>query len=118
MKKYLISVNGKSFEVEVEELKASQVATPAVKIESAPEPVATPTPPVSHGEDVTAPMPGSIHKILVNTGDRVNAGDVLLILEAMKMENEIVSPIDGSVLKIARSEGSNVNTSDLLIVIG
>lgn len=66
---------------------------------------------------IEAPMPGNIWKILVSEGDAVKSGDVLLILEAMKMENEIVAPGDGKVVSITTSEGSAVNTGDRLIII-
>ena len=66
---------------------------------------------------VEAPMPGNIWKIVANEGDEVKSGDVLLILEAMKMENEIVAPRDGKVVKITTTEGATVNTGDKLVII-
>lgn len=75
-------------------------------------------PVVSEGQEIIeSPMPGNIWKILVSEGDTVKSGDVLLILEAMKMENEIVSPIDGKVVSISTSEGSPVNTGDTLAIV-
>jgi len=130
MRKFVINVNGNSYEVEVEEVKgvaqtkeqSAPVARPA-----APTPVAasapTPAPAkkevaVSAGQEVIeAPMPGSILKVLVSEGQVIKAGDILLILEAMKMENEILSPRDGKVVKVATSAGTSVNSGDKLIVL-
>lgn len=128
MKKFLINVNGNSYEVEVEEITTGEVvsrqvapvstpaSTPVAPAKSVPEVKKEIT--VSAGQEVIeAPMPGNIWKILVSEGDIVKSGDVLLILEAMKMENEIVAPRDGKVISIATSEGSTVNTGDKLVII-
>lgn len=132
MKKFNITVNGKSYEVEVEEVGAPASSTPkaapkapaapaaaapapkaAPKAEAKPAPVAA-----SAGQEVVeAPMPGNIWKVLVKEGQEVKEGDVLLILEAMKMENEILSPKDGVVSKLATSEGAAVNTGDQLVIL-
>jgi len=126
MKKFLIKVNGNQYEVEVEEVKDGSVAAePAV---SAPAPSVAPkaapkaaTAPkknnaVSAGsEKVTAPMPGTILGVKVNSGDAVKKGEVLLILEAMKMENEIVAPNDGTIASINVSKGTAVNAGDVLL---
>ena len=140
MKKFNVTVNGKSYAVEVEEVGAGQggftyapvqqapVAAPAPKAapasapQAAPAPVAAPAPkapagPVS-GELMTAPMPGTILDIKVAEGQSVKAGDIILILEAMKMENEIVSPKDGVVNKIHTSKSTTVSTGDPLVTIG
>ena len=138
MRKFIIKVNGNSYEVEVEEVGAvkevsipvAQVATPSPAPTSAPSPAPTPAPKaaepkvekkevvVSPGQEVIeAPMPGNIWKIEVKEGDSVKAGDVLLILEAMKMENEIVAPRDGVVASINTTEGAQVNTGDKLLVL-
>lgn len=130
MRKFIINVNGNSYEVEVEEVggvvsapkaasKAAPVATPAAA-PSAPKaaPKAAPAVAASAGQEVVdAPMPGNIWKILVKEGQEVKSGDVLLILEAMKMENEIVAPRDGVVASLTTSEGAAVNTGDKLVIL-
>lgn len=130
MRKFIINVNGNSYEVEVEEVggvvsapkaapKAAPVATPAAA-PSAPKaaPKAAPAVAASAGQEVVdAPMPGNIWKTLVKEGQEVKSGDVLLILEAMKMENEIVAPRDGVVASLTTSEGAAVNTGDKLVIL-
>ena len=131
MKKFNITVNGKSYEVEVEELGgavSAPVSRPAAPVASAPKaapapaaaPKAAPAPaPVAgDGEVVASPMPGTILDIKVNVGDTVASGAVLLILEAMKMENEIMAPVAGTVKSITVSKGASVNSGDVLVVIG
>lgn len=133
MRKFIINVNGNSYEVEVEEVKggstAPRVAQPAPQAAPA-APVATPAAAqpapvlkkeavVSAGQtSIEAPMPGSILRINVKEGETVKSGQVLLILEAMKMENEIISPVDGKVVSIPTPAGSVVNAGDKMIVIG
>lgn len=130
MKKFNITVNGKSYEVEVEELGGAPsapisrpaatprpAAAPAPKAAAAPAPKpAAPAP--AGGNTITAPMPGTVLDIKVNVGDTVSNGDVLLILEAMKMENEIMAPADGKVVSVNVSKGASVNAGDVLIVLG
>lgn len=138
MKKFNVTVNGESFEVEVEDLnpgqaaaavQAAPVAPPtAPVVESAPEPKPEPKPQPkaaapkasapAGGGTVTAPMPGNVWKVLVNVGDKVNEGDALVILEAMKMENEIPAPCGGTVKEIAVEEGQAVAKDAVLVVIG
>lgn len=132
MKKFNITVNGKSYEVEVEELggvasaPVSRPAAPAAPVVSAPKaapapaaaPKAAPAPVAGDGEVVASPMPGTILDIKVNVGDTVASGTVLLILEAMKMENEIMAPVAGTVKSISVSKGASVNSGDVLVVIG
>ena len=115
MKKYRVTINGTAYEVELEELTAASV--PAAK---AAAPVAAPTPaaaPAAGDEAVTAPMPGTILAVNVAVGDTVKKGDVLMILEAMKMENEINSPRDGKIVAVNTSKGSMVESGAQLCVI-
>jgi biotin carboxyl carrier protein len=129
MKKFSIKVNGVAYDVEVEEtgsVSAPATSVPAAAPSPAAAPAAAPTPaaapaaaPASTGaagsESVKAPMPGTILSINVAVGDAVKKGQVLLVLEAMKMENEIVSPVDGTVASVNTSKGSSVNAGDLLV---
>lgn len=130
MRKFLINVNGNSYEVEVEEVKdgapvsapapaaaqapvSKPVATPA----AAPKPAATPAAVPAGASTVNAPMPGTILRIDVKAGDSVKKGQVLCILEAMKMENEIMSGVDGTVASVAVNQGDSVNTGQVLIAL-
>ena len=129
MKKYIINVNGNQYEVEVEEVTNGEStierpvsipqAKPASKVKTAPKPVEEKKEVVvSEGAEVVeAPMPGTILSIDVNEGDMVKSGQVLVILEAMKMENEILAPRDGKVANIGVTKGASVNTGDKLVVI-
>jgi len=110
MKKYMIKLNGKEYEVEIEEVTEEQMSP---VISSASEP----TPAVGNGEPVVAPMPGNILAIQVELGKRVKKGQTLVILEAMKMENEIVAPVDGVVTNIAISKGQTIETGAPLVHI-
>jgi biotin carboxyl carrier protein len=133
MKKFLITVNGNQYEVEVEEVRdGSAAAQPAVQARpaatvtqaapaapaSAPAPAKADKAVPAGATTITAPMPGTILNVNVNTGDVVKRGQVLLILEAMKMENEIVSPADGNVLSVNVAKGASVNAGDVLISMG
>ena len=131
MKKYKINVNGQSYEVEVEEISGEitpVVSAPAPKVSapkvsapkvSAPK-VSAPKIPVAStgGEEINAPMPGKILQLKVKEGDSVSEGDTLLILEAMKMENEIFANTSGSIKKINVSANDMVDTGDVLLIIG
>jgi glutaconyl-CoA/methylmalonyl-CoA decarboxylase subunit gamma len=133
MKSYKISVNGQSYDVTVEETGASyapaaapapRAAAPAVAaapVATAPAPAA-PAPARSGGGvgsvHVKSPMPGTLLSYKVAEGETVAAGQVLLILEAMKMENEIVAPAAGKVVALCAGEGASVNTGDVLVEIG
>ena len=129
MRQFNITVNGVSYQVSVEETGAAapvvQAPVPAPVQASAPTsaPVAAPAPaaaaaPIAEGTKVSAPMPGTVLDLKCAVGDTVKKGDVLLILEAMKMENEIASPADGAVKQVAVEKGASVNSGDVLIVIG
>ncbi len=136
--KYNVTLNGKIYEVDVTESDAVvtgvtqvpvAVAAPAVAPVSvapvaAPEapaeaPAAAPAvaPVSADGTQVKAPMPGTILAVKKNVGEAVKAGDVIVVLEAMKMENDIVAPCDGTVKSINAPKGSTVNTDDVLAVI-
>ena len=127
--KYVVTLNGKNYEVEVEETDAVITAvTDAAP--AAPVAAAAPTAPAAarapaaapaaaaDGQKVLSPMPGTILSVNVSVGSAVKAGEVILILEAMKMENEIVAPCDGTVKQLAVQKGSTVATDALLAVVG
>ncbi len=130
--KYVVTLKGKNYEVEVEKTEATVISVtdaPAVAVaapapvavpavEASPAPVAAPAPVAGDGEKVLAPMPGTILGVKVNVGDAVKAGDVVVVLEAMKMENDIVAPCDGTIKQILVQKTSTVNTDDVLAVIG
>ena len=124
--KYVVTLNGKNYEVEVTECDAVLLnVTDAV---AAPAPVAAPAQPVAaapaaaptvagDGTKVPSPMPGTILSVSVSVGQAVKTGDVLMVLEAMKMENDIVAPCDGTIKQLLVSKGSTVNTDDILAVL-
>ena len=120
MKKFNITVNGQAYEVEVEEVGGA--ATPraaAPKAAPAPAPAAAPAATAAAGETaIAAPMPGKVLKVNVTVGQAVNAGDNLLILEAMKMQNEILADCGGTVKAINAQVGANVQAGDTLVIIG
>lgn len=134
MRKFNITVNGNTYEVEVEEIggaapapaarpaaqaapaPAPKAAAPAQKPAAAPK--AAPKAAPVGGSSVTAPMPGTILDIKVKEGDTVKSGQVLVILEAMKMENEIMAPADGKVVSVNVVKGASVNAGDALVVLG
>ncbi|MBP6142853.1 MAG: biotin/lipoyl-binding protein [Proteocatella sp.] len=130
MKKFNVKVNGNSYEVEVEEIKdgvqpvAPAVQRPAAAPAPAPAaPTAAPAPKaapvaVAGAGTVSAPMPGTVLDIMVKEGDVVKSGQVCVILEAMKMENELPAPCDGTVKSVNVTKGASVNTADVLVVIG
>ena len=123
--KYVVSLNGKNYEVEVTESEAvltKVTDTPVQAPAATPVQPAAPVPaaaasPVSGGTNVISPMPGTILSVNVTVGQAVKAGDVLMVLEAMKMENDIVASADGTVRQLLVSKGSTVNTDDVLAVI-
>ena len=131
--KYKITLKGRTYEVEVEagqamllsEYEAIAPSAPAAPVAAAPvaaapaAPAAAAAPAVTGaGEAVNAPMPGTILRVNVTQGQAVKEGDVLCVLEAMKMENEIMAPKSGTVTQVVVSKGASVNTGDALVVIG
>lgn len=124
MKTYNITVNGVTYVVDVEEVGASATAAPVAAPAAAPAPAApkaTPAAPKAAGKAgsvaVKAPMPGNIMKVNVKVGDAVKKGDVLCILEAMKMENEIFAPADGTVASVEVAQGATVATDAVLVTL-
>ena len=132
--KYKVTLKGRTYEVEVEAgeailldeyeaiapsapAAASAAAPAAAPAAAAPAPAAAPVV-TGAGEPVNAPMPGNILTVNVTSGQAVKAGDVLCVLEAMKMENEIMAPKDGTVTQVLVSKGANVDTGAPLVVIG
>ncbi len=121
MKNYRITVNGTAYDVAVEELGATAASTPV----AAPAPAAAPAPkaaaPAASGAagsvKVAAPMPGKILAIKANNGQAVKKGEVIMILEAMKMENEITAPEDGTVASINVGVGDSVESGDTLATL-
>ena len=107
MKKYRVNVNGTAYEVEIELIDANAVASAPAK-EAAPAAAPAPTAAPAGGQAINAPMPGTILKVNVQNGQAVKKGDVLMILEAMKMENEIMAPCDGTVAGVAVAQGATV----------
>jgi biotin carboxyl carrier protein len=125
MRKYIVTVNGKKYEVEVEEVGAAAsapaaVGNNAVKEEVKREEIKQETAaarPTGGRITVKAPMPGTILDIKISKGQSVKKGDVMFILEAMKMENEIMAGEDGVVVDIAVTKGTAVNTDDILATL-
>ena len=120
MKEYTITVNGVAYDVTVDEKgNGGTSVAPAAPAAKAAAPAATPVPaqkaPQAGNISVTAPMPGKILSIKVKEGDSVHSGDVLLVLEAMKMENDIVAPKDGTVVSINTKVGDSVESAQVLI---
>ena len=130
--KYKVTLNSKVYEVEVEEGTAMLVdeyeaympAPAPAPVAAAPVPAAAPAPapapaaaPQAAGEVVASPLPGTVLQVKVSAGEAVKAGQLLLIIEAMKMENEVLAPRDGTVAQIVAAKGATVNTGDALIVL-
>ncbi|MCP4338435.1 MAG: biotin/lipoyl-binding protein [Desulfobulbaceae bacterium] len=131
MKMFRVVVNGSEYKVGIEELAEESTSQP-VQTKAAPTPKpaqpkptakAQPKPapakadPAAAGGTVVAPMPGTVLQVTVNTGDNVTKGQTLLVLEAMKMENEIMAPADGVVQEVNVTQGVSVNAGDILIVL-
>ena len=129
--KYKVTLNGRTYEVEVEagkamlldEYEAIAPSAPAAAPAAAPvaaAPAAAPAAPAvtAAGQAVNAPMPGTILKVAVTAGQAVKEGELLVVLEAMKMENEIFAPKAGTVAQVLVNKGSSVDTGAALVVIG
>ena len=125
MRKFQIVVNGNSYIVDVEELAAGQAPAPVAAApapKAAPAPAAAPAAPKAAAapagaEAVKSPMPGTINAVNVTAGQTVKKGDVLCILEAMKMENEIMAPRDGVVASVNVTKGATVASGDVLLTL-
>ena len=123
MKNYRITVNGTAYDVAVEEMGASASApVAAAPVAAAPAaPAAAPAAPQASGAkggvSVVSPMPGKVLSIKASVGQRVAKGDVVLVLEAMKMENEIVAPEDGTIASIDVAEGASVEAGATLATL-
>ena len=122
MKNYRITVNGNVYDVEVEELGSSVLAAPVSAAPTAPKKTVKKEAKVQSGGTegavkINAPMPGKILSVKVSAGQAVKRGDVVMILEAMKMENEIVAPQDGTVATINANEGSSVEAGAVLATL-
>jgi biotin carboxyl carrier protein len=130
MKKYNIVVNGTTYQVEVDEVGgasapsvgvapvATAPAAPApVAAAPAPAPAAPAAAPSAGAQVISSPMPGTVLDVKVTPGQAVKSGDVLIILEAMKMENEIMAPSDGTVDTVPVAKGASVNSGDVLVTL-
>ena len=113
MKVYKVKVNGKVYEVELEAVSEQAGSIASSPAPAAPAPVAS-----GEGQEVVAPMQGTILDVKVKAGDAVKKGQVVAILEAMKLENEVVSPFDGVVKNVLVSKGQKVNNGDKLLIVG
>ena len=121
MKKYNITVNGTTYEVVVEEVgevaAAPVYSAPVSAAPVAPAPKAAPVAPAAGANSVTAPMPGTILEVKVSAGQSVKKGDVICVLEAMKMENDIPAPCDGVVASINVQKGASIAAGDIIASI-
>ena len=126
MRKFNITVNGKTYEVDVEEVGGVAAPAPvaAPTVAAAPKAAAPAAPaapkaaaPVAGAKQVTAPMPGTIVSVKVNVGDKVTSDTLVAVLEAMKMENEIFAGVDGTVAGISVSAGDSVNSGDVIVSV-
>lgn len=113
MKKYRVNVNGTQYDITLEVLEGEAAAAPAPKAAPAAPKAAAP----AGGQAVSAPMPGTILSVNVKPGQAVKKGDILVMLEAMKMENEIMAPADGTVGAVNVTKGQSVQSGDVLLTI-
>ncbi len=117
MKMFRVVVNGNEYKVEIEELAEGQPSPASSAPKPAAAPKATPQAAPAAGGTITAPMPGTILNVSVAVGDKVEQGQVLLVLEAMKMENEIMAPAAGVVEQVNAAQGQSVNAGETLVVL-
>ena len=114
MKVYKIKVNGKTYRVELE---AIEEGASAPKEEKKEEPKKAAAAPSNDAQQVLSPIQGTVVNLKVKPGDKVKKGDVLLIIEAMKLENEVPSPFDGEVVDVLVAKGQNVSAKDVIVTI-
>ena len=119
MKAYKVTVNGTVYEIVLEVIDKADIKTPAAPVAApAPAAPAAPVAPAAAGATtITAPMPGTILKVNVANGQAVKKGDVLMVLEAMKMENEIMAPCDATVSSVNVANGASVETGTVLCTL-
>ncbi|MHA1575148.1 MAG: biotin/lipoyl-containing protein [Alphaproteobacteria bacterium] len=118
IRKFKIKIDGREIEAEVEEIGVEEKINKEIKVKSKQHLSSQPVISSPSGKGIMSPMPGKIIKIKVSTGETVKKGDVVLILEAMKMEQEIKAPSDGAISQINVSEGDTVKKEQLLINFG
>ncbi len=122
MRKFVINVNGKSYDVEVEEIRDGVAVSTPAPVVSAPAPQVAPAAAskatgTAGSIKIEAPMPGNVLKVNVKVGDSVAEGQAVAVLEAMKMENDIVAPSAGTVASVNISVGDAINTGDVLVTL-
>ena len=114
MKAYKVTVNGNVYEITLEVVDKADIKAAPAPVAAAPAPVASAP---AGGEAIKAPMPGTILKVNVSNGQAVKKGDVLFVLEAMKMENEIMAPCDGTVASVGVASGASVENGTVLCTL-